>query len=411
VTAPNPSHPTSATVGPPNRARTAMIAALISFIAGQGLLVALTPFSRAADPMGGRVGVALLGGDSAYYLSASVDLATIATEPWPRTGFLLVLWVGHRLGEPIGWLLCLHVIVSVAAGALLYDLGRRAAGTAGGWLSAAVLLVNPMVAQWFRFVQTETLFYGLIVALLWMMTRVATDGLTSRRVTALVLMAAVGATLRPNGLVLAGTVATFLGVVRLRRSRRLLVIVAVWSTILVALAAGLGATERDPDRTPAGLTYRGEVVMGAPWAEVLLPMPPPDDPEDRSLSALARYAADHPLAVLKLPVARVALEVAQVRRHYPPPVNVAVATAMAALLGAIAVGLRGPRRLPVLPAVLLSVPQAALVAVTWAIPEGRFGWAFLLPFAPTAAAGTVRILRSVRAVGRGISRPAPAGTP
>lgn len=384
---------------------------LALLVAGQVLLLALTPISRAADPMGGRAGFALLGGDSPYYLAASESLATIASEPWPRTAFLLVLWVGHRLGDAATALLVLHALVALVAGAMLHDLGARLGGRVAAWAAAAVLLVNPMVAQWFRFVQTETLFYGIIVALLWSMERARRNGGSRADWALLASLAAVAATVRPNGLVLTGAVVSFAALVRGgRRSGRALA-AGAWIAVVVALALGLGATEADPDRSPAGLTYVGEVVMGAPWAEVRLTMPPPDDPSDRSLGALVRYAAQHPVAVARLPLARVGLELVQVRRHYPAVVNLAVGVAMSAFLAAVALGLRATRGHPRLPVVLLAVPQALQVAATWAIAEGRFGWGFLLPLAPTAGAGVASTVARARrlAPSRGSADRGPRG--
>jgi hypothetical protein len=106
---------------------------------------------------------------------------------------------------------------------------------------------------------------------------------------------------------------------------------------------------------------------------------------------------DQPLAAARLAVTRIAVEVAQVRRHYPPVVNAALAAAMATILALAAVGLADRRgRVLRLPTAVVVLPLVAVVGVTFAVPEGRYGWAGLVALAPAVGVGAAAVLERLR---------------
>lgn len=388
--------------------------ALLLLVAGQLALIALGPLTRVADPLGGAAGPALLAPDSEGYLRASTSLDGVLDATWTRRTYLLLLWVGHRLGDAPSFAVAVQVLAAVVAGCLLVDLGRRAYGPGPGssWigaLSAAVLLVNPMTSQWLRFVLTETLFYALVVVALWAGER--TRRLPGDRSGPLLLVGIglVAAFTRPNGVMLTGAVLTLLAVTRLRPPARVAAIVIAWAAVAGLLVLGLSATGQPTEASMTEQVHAGVVVEGAEHVRVTIPMPPADDPTDRSDAAGIRYVAAHPVAFARLAVTRMVVEVVQVRRHYPPVVNVAMALAMVAYFVSAAIGLRDRRAASLrVPTLAIAVPLLAIVGATFAVPEGRYGWASLLTLAPTAAVGfgwtVVRLRRR-----QGARVPAPRG--
>jgi 4-amino-4-deoxy-L-arabinose transferase-like glycosyltransferase len=101
--------------------------------------------------------------------------------------------------------------VTLAALAML-SLGRRYSGELAGWLAASFYLLHPLINQWTRYVLTESLFYAGIILTAWFLSR-SIDNNTPFS-PYLWLVAAATASLRPNGILLLGAVASALVLAR-----------------------------------------------------------------------------------------------------------------------------------------------------------------------------------------------------
>ncbi len=358
-------------------------------------LVALGPLSRVGDPGAGTAGpggIALLAPDSVRYLAGSATWAEIGGAAWTRWGYLAVLRVGHLLlGDAATFAVTVQALVSATVGVRLLRTGRRLAGPVAGRVAAAVLLLNPMTAQWTRFVLTESLFYALAV----MTVLIAADdlrpddrGATSRR---LLRLAAAAAVFRPTGPLLAGSALT-LALRHPGDSRRNgSAIVLVWVAVAAAMALGSVATGPPTEGTFAEQLRGGVVVEGTPEVRTTIRMP------DHPGGDLTSYVVAHPLPTLRLAAARVVVEVAQVRRHYPTVVNLGLGSAMVLLLALAVVGLRDPRgRKLRIPTATVLVPLVSIVAATFAVPEGRYGWAGLIALAPAVGVGAEVLTERLR---------------
>ena len=360
---------------------------LLLLILGQVALVALGPLSRVGDPGAGTAGpggLALLAPDSVGYLAASATWGDVAAAPWPRWGYLVVLRVGHLLGDAATVAVAIQVLATVAVGVLLLRTGRDLAGPIAGAVAAAVLLVNPMTAQWLRFVLTESLFYALAVTVVLLAAR----GIESRTdAAALVAVAGVAAVFRPTGPLLAGAAVAL--VLRARpwpRPVRLVTGATLVAVVAGALLLGSAATGPPAEGSLGSQLRDGVVVEGTADVRTTIAMPPAAG-ED-----VLGYATAHPLAVTRLAAARVAVEVAQVRRHYPTPVNVALGAAMLVFAVLATVGLLDTRGRDLrIPTAAVALPLIGVVAVTFAVPEGRYGWAGLVAVAPAVGVGTAAL--------------------
>lgn len=372
--------------------------ASLLLLVGQLGLIALGPLSRVGDPGAGTAGpggVALLAPDSVGYLADASSWSGVASEAWPRWGYLGVLRLGDLVGEAALVAVVVQVIATVLAGVLLLRHGRDLAGPMAGLVAAAVLLLNPMTAQWVRFVLTEALFYALAVAttVFGARTLVPPVAGTDRRASTgpLLVLALAAVAFRPTGPLLAGAALILLMLSRPgpRWRRAVGVAVAGAGTAALLVAAALVSTPAEGPLT--GQLRAGVVIEGTPDVRMTIDMP--DGPE-----GVPAYVAAEPWAVLRLVATRVAVEVAQVRPHYPPAVNAALGTAMVGLLVLAAVGLRAPEgRLLRVPTSVVLVPLVGIVGVTFGVPEGRYGWAGLVALAPAVGVGAAVASRSLRA--------------
>lgn len=379
----------------------ALVVATGAVLLGQLILILLTPLSRASSEGVERLGVALLSPDSITYLGLASDSDWVARAPWNRALLIALLRAGTLLGEPAAVLLVVQVMVLIVATALTHRLASEIAGPKAGVLAAVVVACNPLVAQWARFVLTETLFLSLMLIALWAGTR-SLRGVQSAISGVLLVTTALLATfLRPNGILVLGSAVTTLLMARSAR-RRGPAIAVVWVMVGFGLLLGLDAAGQPAERTIAEQLYGGIVVEGTDAVRVAIEMPRPDDPDDTSPSAALRYVVAEPLAAARLAVSRIVVESSQMRRHYPLAINISIGAAMMFLLAATLTGARvqGARTL-VRATLVLGLPILALVGATFASPEGRYGWGALILTAPTAGVGAAHLIQRVLAPTRG----------
>ena len=367
------------------------VVALVLLAVGQLALIALGPLSRVGDPGAGTAGIgdlALLAPDSIRYLSTSGSWPEVAAQPWTRWGYLALLRIGHLLGDAATSVVVAQGFAMAGAGVLLLRTGRATAGPVAGLVSASMLLLNPMTAQWARFVLTESIFYALAVSV----ATIAVHRDHRTRVLIMLAFAVAAVAFRPTGPLLAAAAVT-LALVGARRSRRrkALLVTITWVAAALLLALGSIATGPPSEGSFEDQLRAGVVVEGTPDVRVTLDMP-----EDPSTGVLL-YTIAHPAATARLGLTRIAVEVAQVRRHYPPIVNAILAAAMVMIAGLASAGLRDRRGRPLrLPTAVVLLPLVGIVGATFAVPEGRYGWAGLVALSPAVGIGAARVVERLR---------------
>jgi hypothetical protein len=204
------------------------------------------------------------------YLAAAVTWADVLASPWPRWGYLAVLRVGGLLGDAATLAVVLQAAAGLLVGVLLLRTGRRLAGPAAGIVAAAFLLVNPMTAQWLRFVLTEWLFFALAATAIGLAAR----GRTTHPGPLLVLAVAAVA-FRPTGPLLSGAALTLaLGSRPWPRLGRGTAVGATWLAVVAALLLGSAATGPPAEATLADQLRGGVVVEGTPDVRTTIEMPP-----------------------------------------------------------------------------------------------------------------------------------------
>lgn len=363
--------------------------AVALFLIGQSSLVFLAPMSRATTADAVHGGVVLLSADSYGYIANGATWSGVGSETWNRWAFLTLIRIGEYLGSGPLFLVIVQALLLTASGAAVFDLARRHSGPLAGYLAASVILVNPLVSQWVRFVLTEATFYSLIVFAVWAAERVV----AGRGGEASLIAVAVAITMtRPNGVLVGAACLTALVAVGLRAPLRRVAVLLVWATAAGVLVAGLNDATPRYGWDTATYTIEGVVIEGAEHARTSIAMPEPTQPI-RSNRELILYAVEHPTSVGRLALTRIFVETVQIRRHYPSAVNLAVGLFMAGYLVASAIGLVMLARTPLTRvSLLVAVPLALLVGGTFAVPEGRFGWAFLIAFSAHAGVGGSRAL-------------------
>ncbi len=365
-------------------------------LAGQAFLIVIAPLTRAAGEFTELAGIGILSPDSRGYLGTATSLEAVQSWPWMRRGYPFVLFVLGQIGDPVALAVVVHVIALLTASMLLYREVEQHSSAVPAVLATAVLVANPMTAQWVRLILTESLFFAGIVTLLIFGHRALHRRLSPSEVIAASFVAGLLPLLRPNGVFVLVSLVSTIFLARLRGPVRALAIGGTWLALLSILPAANAAVGPPPEGSLTSQLYAGVVVEGTEHVRYTIDMPAAADDSDVSLSAAAQYALKHPGAIARVAAARVGAEVLQVRPHYPRIVNLALGTAMLLYIAASAIGLRDVRsRAWTLLAVNFSLPLVILTAGTFASPEGRYGWAFLLPLAPLAGLGSRIVIQSI----------------
>lgn len=173
-----------------------------------------------------------------------------------------------------------------------------------------------------------------------------------------------------------------------RLTRQALIVLATWTTVLTLAVVSPSLTASHGDF--ASETWSGTVVHGVP--EISIAMPEPTN-LDSSNTALVGYALNHPVDVLRLGTTRVWWEMKQMRPWYSSELNFFLAVSMSALHSLALVGAWSMRRSQLhLIVISISVPFVMVIASTWAIWEGRFGWWFLVLWTVWAGIGVNKLI-------------------
>ncbi len=380
------------------RPRTRLLASGLLFAVGQLLLFLLEDRTRASGTYVTPQGIALIAPDSRTYLSMAESIPSILSAPWPRWGYPSLLLVGDLLGNATLFIVLLQSVAAILAGFVLHTVSVRSSNEYGGIAASAALLLNPLTAQWVRFVHTDLLFLCLVVAAVGLAVRHFDVG-DRRGASGLVLVGIAATLLRPNGVLVLGAAVACIVMARQQPRRspaRLAQFLGVWVVTAVLLFAAADASGPPAEGSIPSQLYGGVVVEGTDHVRVTIAMPAAVNPEDDSLRAAASYAIRHPLATLRLGTARMLVEIAQVRRHYTSLTNLAVAAVMLLFFSLLAAGAFDPRsaRLRRI-GMYFSVPLLLLIGATFAVPEGRYGWAPLIALAPLAGVGAGRAAESL----------------
>jgi len=302
----------------------------------------------------------VLAGDSGFYLDGAQRFPHLLPKQRPYVGMIAYLRVcGWWAQAP--WVALIANSLTVWAAALaLWQIAAHWAGPRAGWTAAAIWLLNPLTAQWTRYVLTEPLFFAAVIGWLWLAL--------FRPGWGFLACSAALSTLRPNGFTLIAAALTWwLGLNLQPRRWAILLIVLGWLVLMASLVLLVPLITPVANKVPQMLAS-GTVIHSHP--ELAVPM-------------------NHGvLSVLRLMITRLGWELAQWRPWYSLRLNVYIAVFMSAFY---VLALRGAwliRKSRLFWAVILiSLPLMALIMATWAIHEGRFGWSFLVAWIPWVAIG------------------------
>jgi hypothetical protein len=321
-------------------------------------------------------------GDSVFYFNAASHINDLSSFERLYSGYIFLIYFSQIISSSGLIMVAIQSIFVIVSAYAMFSLAQDYGGSLASWVSVSFYLLAPMLSQWTRYILTESIFYSLIVIGL----RLATLK-SNWSAAAIVPITLLLTTLRPNGVLIGCAVLTIFVLERLREpSKRIFLIFSIWIFCGFFLLGGGGESQGSFFER----TLEGNVVFGV--KELNFEMPQPDS-LDRSNFAYAKYIFDHPIPNLEIGLLRIFWELKQLRPWYSASLNLFLAVTMASFFLFSFIGLIKVWRKPLLKAIaILTLPSAILIALTWAIWEGRFGWWFMVVWIPLFGIGVGKVV-------------------
>lgn len=333
------------------------------------------------------------GGDSGRYLDAASALLAGTLPAGKATSYLgydafVALFIA--LGTGVGGVIAGQVLLSAAAVACVYGLGRALGGHGCGMLAALACAVYPDLQMWNYYVLTESLFASGLCISAWLVHRARTPA----GVLLAALAVLVTASVRPHGLVLVGAVLVYV-LARIFAGGSRGAKVAAVSAVVLGAAATLRLAGPLLAREDVLAHYASGTVI---WGYDAIRLDAPVEHARGAAStllAMLGFAWVHTEYFLRLVAAKLGWFLLHARPYYSAVHNAfTVATLLPCYALAVA-GLAGASRPLVVLVAAVPVAQAAAVSLTFADWDGRH-LSVVLPFVfLLAAAGGVRLARQL----------------
>lgn len=329
---------------------------------------------------------AIVRGDGYHYLEIGKNLGNSSNENL-YLGYILFVYLFVALGDST-LLIIMQCILVMSAAHALFSISKQYGGIFAGYLAIAFYLLNPLLAQWTRYVLTESSYFALTIIVL----RIATY--SSNKLHLLLLPGIVAVTFwRPNGIVMACSLMSIFLIYRsIRWQKKLVSIIATWTFGVLFASQHFTKDEKSSlFKYPIfENTLKGTVIFDAEQMNLQMPV---FQGNDNSYSSLVKYLTEHPIETTKLVLLRICWELIQVRPWYSFSLNLFITILMSVFILMSLFGFFSLRGSEISKAVVLTtLPSAGFIGFTWAIWEGRFGWWFLVTWIPLFSAGTSQFI-------------------
>lgn len=280
-------------------------------------------------------------------------------------GYIAFLGFMERLDPGLTALLVAQVAIAGIAAFAAFDLGARLHSPFAGAVASLLFIFNPAISRWHHLVLTDSLYISAVVLAAWALFRAATDGRWWYLTAGLMLVGA--GSIRPSGWFLIAAAPIFLILVRIDRVATkwilaTLVGVAVATAILIVPMSSHRVDEADP----LDKMSQGNVIP--PYPQSWIEMPEVTDSE-----TVMTYVTRHPVAVARLGLLRVGVEIAAIRPYYRTRHNVQLLAWFGLSYTTAALGwwsVRSATMSKLL--VILVIAHMLFIAVSFASYDGRF---------------------------------------
>ena len=139
----------------------------------------------------------IVGPDSNFYIDSAERFPDLLPKQRNYFGMAIIVKFASLLG-PTEWVfVIINSIAAIVSGEFLWQITKKYSSNFCAWIAVYVWLLNPLTAQWTRWLMTETLYFSAVIIWLWIFI--------FHRSFLLLLFSALATTLRPNAFTLLGS--------------------------------------------------------------------------------------------------------------------------------------------------------------------------------------------------------------
>jgi hypothetical protein len=331
-------------------------------------------------------------GDSTFYFQSANSVLDLNSFERMYAGYIYLLHFSQIFFHSGLLMIIIQSLFVILAAYSLFSVTLEYGGILAAWISTSFYLVFPMLTQWTRYILTDSLFYSMIIIAIRLVT------LKSGWVNFAILpLSTFLILIRPNGFLIASAVLT---VFILNRTiiawKRVVIIILIWlfGFFLYTVLIGRGSAEESTIQISIfEKTLEGNVVYGV--KELFYKMPTPSTGDRSDLSYL-KYFFDYPVDNIKIGLLRIYWELKQTRPWYSINLNIFISVSMISFYCLSAFSLFKIRERKLVTYIgIVTAPSVLLIALTWSIWEGRFGWWFLVSWIPLFGIGAARMVHAL----------------
>tara|TARA_Y200000002_G_scaffold44825_1_gene32464 strand:- start:473 stop:1522 length:1050 start_codon:yes stop_codon:yes gene_type:complete len=300
--------------------------------------------------------------DSTQYLNAAVRFPDLLPIERLYSGMIIYLKVASSIG-PVKWIAVIgNSLAVIISSECLWQITNKYASKNCAWIAVFILLLNPLTAQWTRWVMTESLYFSAVIIWMWLFIY-QTSFL-------LIIFSTALSTLRPNAIIL--IFSALIGSPLLKKQIKLktiLKIIILSVTIFIILIALVFYRIEGESNLLLKAFSNGVVIWNMPETYIEI--------------------TNTPIYYINLFFRRIFWEIIQIRPWYSFRNNFFISVFM---IFFYLFSMRGAwimRKSKLFIAItLITIPSLIIIGFTWSIYEGRFGWWFLVSWIPLVAIGT-----------------------
>jgi hypothetical protein len=338
------------------------------------------------------------GGDSGLYIDAARRLLaheSLAGRQLSYLGYAWALALMQSIGAGLTGVVVLQIAMATLAAWVVFRIGTEIGGIACGVLATLWLTFDVDTNRWNLFVLSNSLYASMLVLSVWLVHRASEPAPRRWPRLILALAALLGAGLvRPEGWLLIPLSLTYVALRGLPSPQRWVGVAAaigVFGVVALFVAPRLSANVEAVG--PVELMKRGQTIWEYDGWRVSMPGDVGRSPHSAGLADALTYSFRHPVAVLELAAARLAVHAGHVRPYYSTMHNAFIITWLVPIYVASVRGFWALRRAPLAAwSASAIVAQAVVVAFTHADWDGRY-LAHVLPLVyPFAGYGVATLV-------------------
>ena len=132
--------------------------------------------------------------DSFEYLNAAERFPNLFPYEKLYSGIIVYLKFASLLG-PVKWIAVIGNTIAVfISSECLWQITNKYGSKKCAWIAVFILLLNPLTAQWTRWVMTESLYFSAVIIWMWLFIYQSSF--------LLIIFSTIASTLRPNAIIL-----------------------------------------------------------------------------------------------------------------------------------------------------------------------------------------------------------------